>query len=384
MNYIYFDLLCAQPFGGIKFHGGGEYTKAVFKQLSELIGSDSYLLTVFYNFDLYLDDWILEIVKEKGVVAVDVKSYHEIASHLNNLDSYDNATFYTGLVNQYNNIEITDKVRTIGTCHGLRQLEKDFDILQYFYVNSLKDVIRVLYYHLNRNRLYKQSYELYKNCLSKFQNIITVSNHSQYSIKSTFGDIFREKGIRTLYTPSKIYNDSPVAASDENYIMMVSADRWIKNSYRGVLALDALYSKGLMLDMKTRVYGNLPRPIKKKIKNPELFEFYEYVSSYELEKAYSQCSIFFYPTLNEGFGMPPLEAQKYGKTCVISAVASLTEIYGDSVYYCNPYDVQEMSTRLLEAYSVRITTEKVLDNVKRISNKQDIDLVNVANFILGY
>lgn len=383
MKHIYFDLLCAQPFGMTKFHGGGEYTKAVFKQLSEFLGLDSFLLTVFYDFDLFIDDWILEVIKEKDIVAINVKSYSEIGRYLNKLSSYDDVTFYAGLVNQYSNIEMTDKVRTIGTCHGLRQLEKDFDLNRYFYINSFKDIAKTLYFHLNRQKIYKKSFDLYKNCLSKFQNIVTVSNHSQFSIRSTFGSIIKNKGIRTLYTPSKIYNDLPVSSSDHNYILMVSADRWIKNSYRGVLAIDSLYTKGMMTDVKTKIFGNLPQYIKKKIKNPQHFEFYGYVSSFELEQAYAQCSVFFYPSLNEGFGMPPLEAQKYGKTCVISAVASLTEVYGDSVYYCNPYDIQEMSTRLLEAYSVRISPKQILNSLERITKKQKEDIENLTKFILN-
>lgn len=381
-NIVYIDLLCAQPFGSIKFHGGGEYTKAVFKQVANFLDNKITELTVLYNFDLFIDEWILDIIKKQGIHVIDVKSYSDIAHYINNLSFCENVTFFAGLINQYANVNITKSVRTIGTCHGLRQLEKDFDIAQYFYTNSFKDILRSLYYHINRRRLFRANYNLYKNCLLKFNNIVTVSNHSQYSIRNVFGTICEGKKIMTLYTPSKVY-DKTFSIADENFIMMVSADRWIKNSYRGVMAIDALYSQGLIPGMKTKIYGNLPRYIRNKIKNLECFEFYGYVSTNELEQAYSQCSLFFYPTLNEGFGMPPIEAQKYGKTCIISAVASLTEVYADSVYYCNPYDIQEMSTRILEAYNERIHASKILNNVERISSKQKDDLVMLAKLILN-
>ena len=380
-NLVLIDLLCAQPFGAIKYHGGGEYTKAVFKQVTSFWDKKITELTVFYNYDLFIDEWILDIIKEQGIHAINVCSYSDIAHYINSLSYSDNITFFAGLINQYESINLTKTIRTIGTCHGLRQLEKDFDITQYFYTNSFKDLLRTLYYHINRRRLFQINYNLYKNCLLKFNNIVTVSNHSQYSIRNVFASICNDKRIMTLYTPSKVY-DRTFPISDENFIMMVSADRWIKNSYRGIMAIDTLYSQGLILGMKTRIYGNLPKYIMNKIKNPECFEFYGYVSTNELEQAYSQCSLFFYPTLNEGFGMPPIEAQKYGKTCVISAVASLTEIYADSVYYCNPYDIQEMSTRILEAYNEKIHVSKIFKNYERISSKQQKDLEFLANLIL--
>ena len=81
--------------------------------------------------------------------------------------------------------------------------------------------------------------------------------------------------------------------------------------------------------------------------------------------------------------MPPAEAQKYGKTCVISSVSSLPEIYEDSVYYCNPYDILEMESRMLEAFTNKKESAAILAHLKKLNNKQENDLDRIARIILG-
>lgn len=45
-----------------------------------------------------------------------------------------------------------------------------------------------------------------------------------------------------------------------------------------------------------------------------------------------------YPSLYEGFGLPPLEAQALGVPTVTSAVSSMPEVCGDAAAYCDPED----------------------------------------------
>ena len=100
-----------------------------------------------------------------------------------------------------------------------------------------------------------------------------------------------------------------------------------------------------------------------------------------MEQLYAGCRIFLYPTLNEGFGYPPLEAMRYGKTCVVSAVCSLPEICGDAVYYINPYDIGEISTRILEAIDAPMDYEMVLQRYEKILQRQENDLDNLVELI---
>ena len=48
----------------------------------------------------------------------------------------------------------------------------------------------------------------------------------------------------------------------------------------------------------------------------------------------------------EGFGLPPIEAMACGTPVLVSNVASLPEVCGDGAMYCDPLDVEQISTQL--------------------------------------
>lgn len=56
--------------------------------------------------------------------------------------------------------------------------------------------------------------------------------------------------------------------------------------------------------------------------------------------------VFVYPSLYEGFGLPPLEALACGVPVVVSHAASLPEVVGDAGLYCNPYDPHDIARQI--------------------------------------
>ena len=386
MKIIVFDLFSAQPKRGIKFHGGGEYIKAIFRVLAEkyCCYSAELELHVCYEKENYIDDWIKKILEEDKFIVHDVNSEREIVDLLYGFTGNQNVTFYTGMIYLYDkqHVKFPQQVNTIGTCHGLRLLEKPYDTYGFMYAGFYDFLKEILRKTICKKYLYKKHRNDLKNAIENFRTIVTVSNHSMYAIKTHIPDVVDKVRLQVLYTPMKI-SDCRCDTKDDGYIMMVSADRWLKNAYRGITAIDHLYSKKCIFGFKTKVFGNYPEKLKKRIKNREMFEFYGYVESTELEQAYACCSVFFYPTLNEGFGLPPMEAMKYGKTCVVSGVCSLPEVYGESVYYCNPYDIQEMENRILMAVNNRIERDTIDCRSNYISKKQKEDLEKICNLIVS-
>lgn len=57
--------------------------------------------------------------------------------------------------------------------------------------------------------------------------------------------------------------------------------------------------------------------------------------------------LFVYPSLYEGFGLPPLEALASGTPVVVSNTASLPEVVGDAGLYCDPYDVHDIARQIV-------------------------------------
>ncbi|MCI8577026.1 MAG: glycosyltransferase family 4 protein [Lachnospiraceae bacterium] len=386
MKIIVFDLFSASPCKDIKFHGGGEYIKTIYYELIKKIICEKLNVEVhvYYNADEYIDDWIIESYEQNFIRAYAVKDESSIVNELFKLDTNDQVTFFSGMIYLYGKDKVTfpDKVRTIGTCHGLRTLEKPYDKYSYKYVSvakSMKEFLRATFF---RGYLFRKYLDKYRNALQNFDVIITVSNHSATAVRTFLPEVAKDIDIRVFYTPMKI-SSNITQFGDQNYIMMISADRWLKNAFRGVSAIDSLYSKGYLKDINTKVYGNYPEKLRSKLRNIDKFDFYGYVEADILEDAYANCSIFFYPTLNEGFGLPPLEAMKYGKTCIVSGICSLPEVYADSVYYCNPYDIMEMENRLLRASEQRIDLDVIKRQINDINNKQMDDLRGVCSLIIG-
>jgi glycosyltransferase involved in cell wall biosynthesis len=151
------------------------------------------------------------------------------------------------------------------------------------------------------------------------------------------------------------------------------------------MALDRLFNRKEFKEYKAIILGGLPKKIKKKIKNIDNFEFKGYVSTEELEILYANAYAFFYPSLNEGFGYPPLEAMKYGTPIVASSIASIPEVCASAAIYFNPFLIEEMTARLIE---VTVSNHSDLQNkslkqYKFIKEKQNKDLDKLIKWILG-
>ena len=68
---------------------------------------------------------------------------------------------------------------------------------------------------------------------------------------------------------------------------------------------------------------------------------------------------FVLPSLNEGFGIPPLEAMSVGAKCIIAKASCLPEIFGESAYWIDPYNTDVDLDELL-SHDVA-SPEKVLN-----------------------
>lgn len=77
--------------------------------------------------------------------------------------------------------------------------------------------------------------------------------------------------------------------------------------------------------------------------------FTGFVENDILKQYYKQADIFVFPSLYEGFGLPPLEALAAGcKKIICSDIPAIREIYNNSILYFNPYDVNDISRILIQ------------------------------------
>ena len=70
-----------------------------------------------------------------------------------------------------------------------------------------------------------------------------------------------------------------------------------------------------------------------------------------LGEAYARASLFVYPSLSEGFGIPPLEAMAAGCPVAASEVTAIPEICQDAPFYFDPYDIGTIAMALQQGVS---------------------------------
>ncbi len=75
-------------------------------------------------------------------------------------------------------------------------------------------------------------------------------------------------------------------------------------------------------------------------------ELLGYVTAARLEELYGQASIFAFPSLDEGFGIPVLEAMAHGIPVITSNRSALPEVAGDAALLVNPHDVADLAGAL--------------------------------------
>lgn len=94
-----------------------------------------------------------------------------------------------------------------------------------------------------------------------------------------------------------------------------------------------------------------------------------YVSDEELAHVYNLATLFVYPSLYEGFGIPPLEAMACGTAVISSGAASLPEACGDAALYIDPLDIEDISKKIeFLLHDVKERDELILKGLERVKS----------------
>lgn len=218
--------------------------------------------------------------------------------------------------------------------------------------------------------------------------LITVSNFSKEEICRNYN--VDENNVMIVYNA---VSDDFIHIADKKlekrqYFLAVSSLNYRKN-FLSVLKAFELFTKRNSAEY-LYIVGDLNNDsfkgvdIKEFKKNSRIV-FLGRVSDDELRKYYSNSLGFIYPSIYEGFGIPPLEAQACGCPILVSDIPPLKEVFQNSALYCNPYDVEDIANKMEELLAMR--DEFIMrgnDNIKRYSwnNSAEKIMELVENVIL--
>jgi glycosyltransferase involved in cell wall biosynthesis len=265
------------------------------------------------------------------------------------------------------------------------------NIAPVFYKNKIVTIHDVSFnvYPQTYSRSFLYLYRfLIPNIIKMSQHILTVSNFSKQEI-IRFYKVTEEK-MSVIYNAVnksfKLVYDHDL--QKENYFLAVSSLNYRKNliavlqAFNIVSTQDQTFKLYLIGDLETKSFAEID--IEKYLKNPQI-KVLERVSDSELIKYYSNAKGFLYPSLYEGFGIPPLEAQNCGCPILVSNVSSLPEIFNDSALYCDPFSIESIAVNMLSLTNENICEvlkAKSRQNIIRFSWEQSA--VTVFNIIERY
>lgn len=129
--------------------------------------------------------------------------------------------------------------------------------------------------------------------------------------------------------------------NNERYILGIGGKEFRKNVVSLIKAFNK-YKAYNNDDVKLIIVGK--QGVDDKVNNMNKDVIYTgFVEDNELVALYNGATAFVYPSLYEGFGLPPLEAMACGTAVITSNTTSIPEVVGDAAYLVNPEDVNEIS-----------------------------------------
>lgn len=138
------------------------------------------------------------------------------------------------------------------------------------------------------------------------------------------GTIEPRKNLERLVTAYAVF--AKKVGENAPKLVLAGGKGWLDNG---------IYSRVEKLDMKDSII------------------FTKYVPSEDMNPLMCGAVAFVFPSIYEGFGMPPLEAMACGVPVLTSAEASLPEVTGDCAVICDAYDIKSIARGLYRLYSDR-------------------------------
>lgn len=207
--------------------------------------------------------------------------------------------------------------------------------------------------------------------------LITDSEYVRQDILSTWsksraGRVMPEKIITIPLAAETGSHPKQPRPIKEDYLLYVGAAYPHKNLY--VLAKGYERLRETHPDLKLVVIGKQDYwQAKLKSENPGI-SFPGYLSNEKLAAYYQHASLFVFPSLSEGFGLPPLEAMAYGAPVLTSNRTAIPEACGEAAEYFDPHSSKDLADKVETLLTDPARREEMIqlgkDQVKKFSWKK--------------
>lgn len=262
------------------------------------------------------------------------------------------------------------------------------------YVVTVHDITRFIFPGQRRQDLLQQlAYELvFKRALERARRVVCVSQTTaqdvlQLPLALSRPPLVIHQGVDPAYlNPATITERQKIRmllGTNDPYLLFVGV--WM--SHKNIQRLLAAYAQvlphypNLKLVLTGRPkpgYDNIVQAVRQ-LGIEQGIIFAGFVPFSLLPALYAEATCFVFPSLYEGFGLPPLEAAASGVPVVASAVASIPEIMGDAAYYINPENIESIAAGI-----VQILKDQELRQQLAIAGKARVRLFDWQQAALKY
>ncbi len=220
---------------------------------------------------------------------------------------------------------------------------------------TIHDTIGYVYPQLH-NRLDNWRYRLQLPfCARQAQAVMTISKFSRQDLLR-FLKLKQNKlhvsanGVESVFKPGRAAQIEPVLKRYEiaaPYLLYVGGLNARKNLPRLLEAFAQVRPHYPQLKLviggkRQWHHQEIDLALKKYNLEPAV-HFTGYIDDADLPMVYAGAELFVFPSLYEGFGLPPLEAMACGTPVVCSNTSSLPEVVGDAALTVDPYDVKGLA-----------------------------------------
>jgi glycosyltransferase involved in cell wall biosynthesis len=230
-------------------------------------------------------------------------------------------------------------------------------LLQCRSVVTIHDCIHLMFPQYLRNRAaYLYARASMWSAAHQAHRILTVSQASKRDIIHFFS-VPPEKVVVVYNAIEERFSETPSEEAIERvreryqlnhpFVLYVGNIKPHKNLVRLIEAFAELRRRGFD-ELKLLIIGDeiskLPA-LRRAVHSHKLHKhvrFLGYLEDETLASLYRLASVFVFPSLYEGFGLPPLEAMASGTPVVTSNESSLPEVAGDAAVLVDPYDVDSI------------------------------------------
>jgi glycosyltransferase involved in cell wall biosynthesis len=208
--------------------------------------------------------------------------------------------------------------------------------------------------------------------LSKFRadKIITVSQNTKDDLVEMFN--YNPNKIKVIYngvdSSYKLIDNKKLISeinnkynTGENFLLYVGNIKPHKNIPVLLKALSNIdkQNKLVIVGKRDKAYDEIFDIIDQNNLKDRII-FTGFVPDEDLILLYNAAALFVYPSLYEGFGLPPLEAMACGTPVITSNVSSLPEVVGDAAITVDPHNIKELSKKINKILSNKDLQNKMI------------------------